>query len=56
MPPCPIDDAGIFTNEVPEFVGLNVKVSFVQPFPKSTLEFPRSPIKAFENYSRKKED
>ncbi|KAF8530134.1 isoleucine-tRNA ligase [Hysterangium stoloniferum] len=27
MPPCPIDDAGRFTDEVPEFVGLNVKVA-----------------------------
>jgi len=26
MPPCPIDDAGRFTNEVPDFVGQNVKV------------------------------
>jgi isoleucyl-tRNA synthetase len=27
MPPCPIDDAGRFTKEVPDFVGLHVKVS-----------------------------
>lgn len=26
MPPCPIDDAGRFTSEVPDFEGLNVKV------------------------------
>jgi isoleucyl-tRNA synthetase len=26
MPPCPIDDAGRFTNEVPDFVGQYVKV------------------------------
>lgn len=28
MPPCPIDDAGRFTNEVPDFEGLNVKVRY----------------------------
>ena len=27
MPPCPIDDAGRFTKEVPDFVGQNVKVA-----------------------------
>ncbi|TFK73891.1 hypothetical protein BDN72DRAFT_956220 [Pluteus cervinus] len=27
MPPCPIDDAGIFTQEVPDFVGLHVKAA-----------------------------
>jgi isoleucyl-tRNA synthetase len=27
MPPCPIDDSGHFTAEVPDFVGLHVKVS-----------------------------
>ena len=27
MPPCPIDDSGHFTSEVPDFVGLHVKVS-----------------------------
>ncbi|KAF9482183.1 hypothetical protein BDN70DRAFT_875487 [Pholiota conissans] len=27
MPPCPIDDAGIFTNEVPDFAGLHVKAA-----------------------------
>ena len=26
MPPCPIDDRGHFTLEVPDFVGLHVKV------------------------------
>ena len=26
MPPCPIDDAGRFTSEVPDFVGQHVKV------------------------------
>ena len=26
MPPCPIDDRGNFTQEVPDFVGLHVKV------------------------------
>lgn len=26
MPPCPIDDAGLFTKEVPDFVGVHVKV------------------------------
>jgi isoleucyl-tRNA synthetase len=26
MPPCPIDDRGHFTQEVPDFVGLHVKV------------------------------
>jgi isoleucyl-tRNA synthetase len=26
MPPCPIDDAGRFTNEVPDFAGRFVKV------------------------------
>ena len=28
MPPCPIDDSGIFTKEVPDFAGLHVKVCF----------------------------
>ncbi|KAJ7780499.1 tRNA synthetases class I-domain-containing protein [Mycena maculata] len=27
MPPCPIDDAGRFTSEVPDFEGLNVKAA-----------------------------
>jgi len=27
MPPCPIDDGGRFTGEVPDFVGQHVKVS-----------------------------
>ncbi|KAF8160771.1 tRNA synthetases class I-domain-containing protein [Crassisporium funariophilum] len=27
MPPCPIDDRGIFTQEVPDFVGLHVKAA-----------------------------
>ena len=27
MPPCPIDDAGRFTSEVPDFAGVHVKVS-----------------------------
>ena len=27
MPPCPIDDAGRFTSEVPDFEGMHVKVS-----------------------------
>ncbi|KAH9938927.1 isoleucine-tRNA ligase [Amylocystis lapponica] len=27
LPPCPIDDAGRFTKEVPDFVGLHVKVA-----------------------------
>ena len=26
MPPCPIDDGGHFTQEVPDFAGLHVKV------------------------------
>ena len=26
MPPCPVDDAGRFTSEVPDFVGQYVKV------------------------------
>lgn len=26
MPPCPIDEAGKFTNEVPDFQGQHVKV------------------------------
>ena len=30
MPPCPIDDAGVFTSEVPEFAGLHVKVQQIQ--------------------------
>lgn len=29
MPPCPIDDRGHFTKEVPDFVGLHVKVCYV---------------------------
>jgi len=35
MPPCPIDDSGIFTKEVPDFSGLHVKVFilFVPPRP-----------------------
>ena len=28
IPPCPIDDSGIFTKEVPDFAGLHVKVFF----------------------------
>ena len=28
MPPCPIDDTGCFTDEVPDFKGLHVKVTF----------------------------
>jgi isoleucyl-tRNA synthetase len=33
MPPCPIDDRGHFTKEIPDFVGLHVKVklSFFRP-------------------------
>jgi isoleucyl-tRNA synthetase len=34
MPPCPIDDRGHFTQEVPDFVGLHVKVKtfhFIRP-------------------------
>ena len=27
MPPCPIDDAGRFTKEVPDFVGQHVKTA-----------------------------
>jgi isoleucyl-tRNA synthetase len=30
MPPCPIDDAGRFTSEVPDFVGQYVKVSVLR--------------------------
>jgi isoleucyl-tRNA synthetase len=30
MPPCPIDDAGKFTSEVPDFVGQYVKVSMLR--------------------------
>ena len=26
MPPCPIDDSGVFTSEVPDFAGQYVKV------------------------------
>lgn len=26
MPPCPIDDAGLFTKQVPDFAGQHVKV------------------------------
>lgn len=29
MPPCPIDDSGRFTSEVPDFVGKYVKVSLL---------------------------
>jgi len=29
MPPCPIDDAGRFTSEVPDFAGQYVKVSLL---------------------------
>ena len=29
MPPCPIDDRGHFTQDVPDFVGLHVKVMFL---------------------------
>jgi isoleucyl-tRNA synthetase len=28
MPPCPIDDRGHFTSQVPDFAGLHVKVGF----------------------------
>ena len=30
MPPCPIDDSGRFTSEVPDFVGQYVKVSVLR--------------------------
>jgi isoleucyl-tRNA synthetase len=30
LPPCPIDDVGKFTNEVPDFVGQYVKVSILR--------------------------
>ena len=33
MPPCPIDDSGRFTNEVPDFVGQYVKVSVLRDIP-----------------------
>lgn len=33
MPPCPIDDSGRFTNEVPDFVGQYVKVSVLRHIP-----------------------
>jgi len=26
MPPCPVDDSGRFTKEVPDYAGQNVKV------------------------------
>lgn len=29
MPPCPIDEKGIYTDEVPDFVGQYVKVSLL---------------------------
>ena len=32
MPPCPIDDAGRFTSEVPDFAGQYVKVSLLYDF------------------------
>ena len=31
MPPCPIDDSGRFTKEVPDFVGQHVKVRLIPP-------------------------
>ena len=33
MPPCPIDDSGRFTGEVPDFVGQYVKVSVLRDMP-----------------------
>lgn len=35
MPPCPIDDAGRFTQEVPDFVGQHVKV--LEGFPLTNV-------------------
>lgn len=31
IPPCPIDDAGCYTQEVPDFIGEHVKVSRFYP-------------------------
>jgi len=36
MPPCPIDDSGHFTKEVPDFVGLHVKVCYRINLPLDT--------------------
>ena len=33
MPPCPIDDAGRFTSDVPDFAGQYVKVSMLRDIP-----------------------
>jgi isoleucyl-tRNA synthetase len=39
MPPCPIDDAGRFTSEVPDFVGQYVKVSMSRDISYDVREF-----------------
>ena len=33
MPPCPVDDAGRFTKEVPDFSGKHVKVRYASGAP-----------------------
>lgn len=52
-PPCPIDEAGRFTNEVPEFVGQHVKVGsytdFKFPCPGSDI-FLRPQTKRSRRY------
>ena len=45
MPPCPIDDKGHFTKEVPDFAGLHVKV-------RKHEEFQQTVINSSKNVTR----
>jgi isoleucyl-tRNA synthetase len=51
QPPCPIDDIGVFTSEVVDFVGLYVKVSFYDTYikNKSIIRVIRMQIRISEN-------
>lgn len=52
MPPCPIDDGGHFTKEVPDFVGLHVKVfrDLKLEEEKKGLTFDRPQTALFRKY------
>ena len=39
IPPCPIDDSGKFTKQVPDFAGLNVKVCYRSPLLYRIIQF-----------------
>lgn len=42
MPPCPIDERGIYTDEVPDFKGLYVKVRRAATFRPASSALTRS--------------